>query len=300
MSDAALPWTGEQWDRIRQVVHDEALRTRVAASFLPLYGPLPGGTEIVPKNAMEYQAEAARPGAERMVVNDHDSMRLCSVSVNVYLRNHMLADPELAAAITMFRRAASIIARVEDAILFNGRQKDTRDEDGRDAYGVKETGGIPKVYEVGGEEDCLGLLEYGAGLFHSAPQDKTVTGPTVFTALVNGILELERNAYFKPYGLVLGHSLFARINEPIPNSMVLPRDSIPPFLDGPMLRSSNLPADTGLLVSLMGEPVEIVVPGDISVRYLQPMLDGSHAFRVSGRFRLRVKDPGAIVSIKVG
>ena len=33
MSDA-------QWDGIRRVVHDEAMRARVAASFLPLYGPL--------------------------------------------------------------------------------------------------------------------------------------------------------------------------------------------------------------------------------------------------------------------
>ena len=43
MSDFGTPLTDGQWSRIRQIVHDEALRARVAASFLPLYGPLPAG-----------------------------------------------------------------------------------------------------------------------------------------------------------------------------------------------------------------------------------------------------------------
>ena len=50
---SGLAWTGEQWERIRRVVHDEALRTRVAASFLPLYGPLAAGTEIIPANTLQ-------------------------------------------------------------------------------------------------------------------------------------------------------------------------------------------------------------------------------------------------------
>ena len=36
-----LPWTDEQWARVNQVVHEEASRARVAATFLPLVGPLP-------------------------------------------------------------------------------------------------------------------------------------------------------------------------------------------------------------------------------------------------------------------
>ena len=72
--------------------------------------------------------------------------------------------------------------------------------------------------------------------------------------------------------------------------MVLPRDSIPPVLDGARLASVASPKNTGLLISLLGDPVEIVVPNEISVRYLQTTDDGGHVFRVSQRFRLRVKD----------
>ena len=48
MSEFGPALTDDQWSRIRQIVHDEALRARVAASFLPLYGPLPGDSTTVP------------------------------------------------------------------------------------------------------------------------------------------------------------------------------------------------------------------------------------------------------------
>jgi len=91
--------------------------------------------------------------------------------------------------------------------------------------------------------------------------------------------------------------LFAEIYTPIPASMVLPADSIPPILNGPLLRSSTLEPGTGLVVSLQGNPVEIVVGSEIHVRYLQGAQDGEHLFRVSQRFLLRVKDNTAIVRI---
>ena len=55
MSDFAPALTADQWDRIRQIVHDEALRARVAASFLPLYGPIPGAAAAVPVDILSYE-----------------------------------------------------------------------------------------------------------------------------------------------------------------------------------------------------------------------------------------------------
>ena len=40
-NDPQVPWTDEQWGRVNQVIQEEAKRARVAATFLPLYGPLP-------------------------------------------------------------------------------------------------------------------------------------------------------------------------------------------------------------------------------------------------------------------
>ncbi len=79
--------------------------------------------------------------------------------------------------------------------------------------------------------------------------------------------------------------------------MVLPADSLPPILNGPLLRSSTLADGMGLVISLQGNPVEIVVASEISVRYLQAKTNGEHVFRVSQRFVLRVKDKTAVARI---
>lgn len=289
MSETALAWTSEQWDRIRQVVHDEALRARVAASFLPLYGPIPGGAETVPRNALLYPGDLDDESTT-LEVNDHDTLRLASVSVNIVLKNHMVADPELTAATMLFRRAAEIVARVEDAVIFNGKAG------GAPRAGTK---GIPAIYSIGGAETYAGLTDCASAKVNLPSPGPDADGTTVFDAVVEAITRLEEQGYYRPYACVLGHGLFRAVNRPIPASMVLPRDSIPPFLDGPLLRSSCLDDNTGVIVALQGEPVEIVVPSDISVRYLQAMMDGRHVFRVSQRFVLRVKDPRAVARIDV-
>ena len=42
-----VPWTDEQWALVMQTVQKEASRARVAATFLPLFGPLPPDTDFV-------------------------------------------------------------------------------------------------------------------------------------------------------------------------------------------------------------------------------------------------------------
>ena len=288
MSDVQIPWGDTEWSRIRQVVHDEALRVRVAASFLPLYGPLQGGAETAPLNRLEIR-EPGRDGSPGMLaIDDHTTKPFASVSVNVHLKNHMLADPELLAATTLFRRAAGIVARVEDAILFNGLK-------GEELLG---TDGVEAVYNLGGSKEYEGLATDRKQIVTVEDGEIDEKGQKVFSAVVKAVLALEKSGYHRPFAVVLAHDLFRDIHEPIPKSMVLPRDGIPPIIEGPLVRSSSLAQGTGLVISLQGDPVEIVVPSDISVRYLQASLDGSHVFRVSQRFLLRVKDGRAIAMLK--
>ena len=296
MSESSIGWSEEQWNKVRQVVHDEALRARVAASFLPLFGPLAEDTETVPKNRLGFDSNAAPTGSatEHMVVEDYENLRLCTVAINVYLKNQQLADPELTSGLIMFRRAADTIARVEDAIIFNGQK------------GVGEgpndgVGNVPPIYSVSGGGAYDGLIDVNKEPYSpveiKAPRDKSRLGEAVFAAIVEAILRLESTGHLGPFACVLGDDLFLAVNTPIPDSMVLPRDSILPFLDGPLLRTSAVPAKKGVVVSLQGAPVEIVVPSDISVRYLQTTFEARHVFRVSQRFVLRVKEPRGVVGL---
>src|ERR1700738_3722072 len=100
-----LPWTDEQWARVNQIIQEEAQRARVAATFLPLYGPLPASADFVRKEDVSY-----RP---RLRIADKETTQLETLQLNVWLRGEQLADPEMTSALTLFRRAANIIARLE-------------------------------------------------------------------------------------------------------------------------------------------------------------------------------------------
>ena len=53
-TDPQVPWTDEQWARVQQVVQEEVSRARLAATFLPLVGPLVGGTDFVRSELIKY------------------------------------------------------------------------------------------------------------------------------------------------------------------------------------------------------------------------------------------------------
>lgn len=281
--------TEAQWDSIRSVVHDEALRARVAASFLPLYGPLGDDVQVVAKNRLDFD-DTPDLGVV-MSVNDHDVLRLCTVAVTVALKSAQLADPELASAMIMFRRAADVIARVEDALIFNG-QPGTAEPP---AAGLE---GVRPVFRVSGGGSIDGLLDLERTVNVKPEGPDLSAGQAILNAVVAAVGVLEGSGHLGPFACVLGEDLFLASARPMPGSMVLPRDSILPFLNGPLLRSSAMPKGCGIVVSLLGDPVEIVVPKDISVRFMQTTTDNLHLFRVSQRFVLRIKEPDAVISLR--
>src|SRR5207248_5517021 len=118
-----LPWTDEHWATVQRTVQESARKARVAGSFLPLVGPLPDGQASVPALPMgqprlkRYRGEARR----RLEVDDGQTLRLTTIACEVYLKTQQAEDPELSAACQMLGRAADLIGRLEDAIVFNGQ-----------------------------------------------------------------------------------------------------------------------------------------------------------------------------------
>ena len=288
-SDPTLPWTEEQWARVTQTVQKEAARSRVAATFLPLVGPLPPDTDFVKKEKLEYKPPSADPTpppeSQRMVVDDRDVIQLATPQVKVFLRGAQVADPHLTSALEMFRRAANVLARLEDAIVFRG-QKD-RNEGPKDGID-----GLPAIWKVSGGMES-------PGLYCKARQDYPDSGvPTLGPALVQAVSakigELERRGHFGPFAVVLGQDLFLDAQSPT-NSLVLPSDRILPFLGGgPLLRSSTLPNDKGIVVALGAAPIELVIATDVSVRFLQVTTDPRYVFRVYEKMALRIKEDHAV------
>jgi uncharacterized linocin/CFP29 family protein len=283
-----LGWTEDHLSRIRTTVAEEAQRARVLAQALPLSGPEDGSTILVPKFALDSEKNEPEPPKQRLTVNSKPDLPIVTIAINVQLRSHEIADPSLTAALVMFRRAANHIARIEDALIVHG----TKAADAPPSGGVK---GIPEVYTVRAADKSTGLLEVQGRKPVQVPPNN---GPALVAAISTAISELDDAGQGGPYACVLGADLFALSTTPTDN-LVMPRDRILPFLQGPLLRSSAFPVNRGAVIALSGNPIEIVVASDISVRYLQTTLEPRYVFRVSERVALRVKEADAIVRIEL-
>ncbi len=286
-NDPQVPWTDEQWTRVSQVIQQEASRARVAAAFLPLFGPLPASTDFVRSELISYPHIGHDRERQRIAIADRDTMRLPTLQVKVYVRSAQMADPEMTSVLALFRRAANVLARLEDALIFNGQ----RDEDQGPPRGLD---GLPAVWDILGGETRRGLLSH-----EEEPQIHILAdGNSLVRGVSSSIGMLESSGHFGPFAVVLGQKLFVAAQTPNRDSLVLPQDRIIPFLGGgPLLRSSTLPEDCGVVVALGGAPVELVVATDVSLAFLQLTTDPLFVFRVFEKIVLRIKEPNAIVAL---
>jgi Encapsulating protein for peroxidase len=288
-----LGWTDDHWGRIVSAVTEEAQKGRVAAQMLPSVGPEDCTSIAVPLYSLDARPRPPVPATapQRLHVDSDPTLFLTRISVNVYLHGREAADPNLTAALGMFRRAANYIARVEDALVFNGRPGPNL----APPFGFT---GIPNVVDVIGQ---------GApdGLFIAPPGDRTFVsvaanakpgfalGDQVVTSIIQSINALDGKGQLGPYACALSPNFFEAICTPNSN-LVLPRDRILPFLQGPLVRSSAILPNYGVVVALSASPVEIIVASDIDVQFLQTTLEPRLVFRVTERVALRVKETAAI------
>jgi uncharacterized linocin/CFP29 family protein len=285
-----VPWTEEQWTRVNQVVQEEAGRARVAATFLPLIGPLSGDTDFVRREQITYPAQIA--------IDDRRIWQLATLQVMVSVRGAQMADPDMTSVLAMFRRAANVLARLEDAVVFRGLVPGPPI--------TPEGGGpAPLIWQITGGERMFGLWRRPL-LVPLARRVRVQLAPRD-TELVEGIAEaigrLEATGHFGPFAVVLDQQLFLIAQSPAP-TLVLPQDRITPFLGGgPLLRSSTLDAPgvgqgNGVVVALGGAPVELVIATDVCVQFLQVTAVPEFLFRVCEKMVLRIKEPEAIMQLE--
>jgi len=246
-----VPWTDEQWNRVTQVIQEEACRARVAATFLPLYGPLPPDTDFVRNEGIQYPRypDGAPPPTQRMAIDDTITIQLATLQVKVIVRGAQLADPEMTSVLALFRRAANVLARLEDVVVFRGLKGP--------AGSLTPIGGadpLPAIWEITAGDPTRGLWERPPEVPTTRMPEQWIRvgvgGEPLVNAVSDAIGRLEDRGHFGPFAVVFGQQLFLLAQTPEPASLVLPQDRIIPFLGGgPLLRSSAL---TDYLVSAAG------------------------------------------------
>ena len=234
--------------------------------------------------------------------------------MKVFLRGAQVADPELTSALLLFRRAANVLARLEDAIIYNGQQGPSlgptpHAEEKGDVATRRKSGetlaALPRIYNVLGGAAAPGLVDGGQADSVPVPaesndaNDRGRFGDGLVRAVSDAIGRLEARGHPGPFAVTLDQIFYNAVQTPNEGSLVLPQDRILPFLNGgSLLRSSTLPERTGVVVSLGGAPVDLVIATDVSVNFLQVTTDPMFVFRVFEKMALRIKEPEAVITLR--
>src|SRR5215469_16944827 len=132
--NAQVGWSEAQWNRVREEVLQAWQRVRVAGSFLPIYGPLPPSTQVVPSEVLE------RDGS----VDDRATAALVEIALPVTLSRQQIWEEDLSSALLQFRRRATQLGQLEDWFIFNGTYPSIEPLPGaRAAFAQEEKDGHP-------------------------------------------------------------------------------------------------------------------------------------------------------------
>jgi uncharacterized linocin/CFP29 family protein len=322
--NAQVGWTEAQWNRVREEVLREWQRARVAGSFLPIYGPLPPSTQVVPSELLNDDGS----------VDDTATIRLLELRTTFALSQQQVSDPDLSNAVLQFRRAAIGLARLEDVAIFSGQTAAAAwaaplspppDPTSRRPSvpatlaasagparaklpefavdGITATTG-PWLIGPGGAQNTspYGLV---AATPHPPVTVSPMNGQELVKAIPGTITLLESVGYGAPFVCVLGRGPYIAAHDPT-GALVLPADRIEPMLGRQLLRASALDVDANgkvdaapraVVLSLAGDPIDLVVAVSASPQFTQVDTKGKYSFRVFERFVLRIKDPAAIVRL---
>src|SRR5215472_15184032 len=108
--NAQVGWTEAQWNRVREEILQAWQRVRVAGSFLPVYGPLPPSTTVVPSEVLKTDGS----------VDDRATADLLEIALPVRLSRQQILEEDLSSALLQFRRRATQLGQLEDWFIFNG------------------------------------------------------------------------------------------------------------------------------------------------------------------------------------
>ena len=276
MGRDAVGWSQDVWDRIDKAVGDEARRSSLAASLLPLVGPLPAAltvaADVIAGNPLAIAEDGVRP--------------LVELSVEFTLTPTQVAgEASLLTATSLATRAANLLAQAEDILIFQG-------EAGQNAplFKVVKRRQSPGTGLVESAEEEIAVQPVQAGSRHY--------GEHLFAAVAKGCAHLQAKGQYGPYALALHDTIYADSFAPLAGTLVTPADRIKPLVTQGFAGTGALPPHTGVLVSVGGNTVDLALASDAAVDFSQVDGDGLSRFRVSERFALRVKERAAIVRLR--
>jgi uncharacterized linocin/CFP29 family protein len=304
-------WTKDIWDRIDKAVHDEMMRTRVCQRFLPIR-PVLARTTSVPTDFISPLAK----DSPTLNVDEGLTTRLSEFWVEFALTpqqvDHETGDMmELghSTAVTLATRAANLLSQGEDLIIFQGQNAITSNALFQNGFLLNrgfpsDTGLLDLPVAAQGAQPVTPLPD--DQVIQVAAKSPGVYGENTFAAVAKGYSVLQGKGQYGPYALVLQTIPFADSYAPLKDTLILTADRLTPLMTAGYYGSGTLPSNPagtepafyGVLVSLGGNTMDLVIGLDATTAFMQQDTDGNYRFRVLERFALRLKDLTAVIRLE--
>jgi uncharacterized linocin/CFP29 family protein len=310
-----LPWSQEIWNRIDQAVHDECERTKVARKFIPLYGPVAPGELIVISDTV------VRDG-QTLTVNESATIALVELQAEFTLTLQQVhREGELMTAVTLATRAANLLSQAEDVVIFQGQSAidgigGTQHPLFADNKVRVRSGPAGDGLVKAAEANPIQVIRVSPFEPEDPddPNEPRRFGERTFAAVADGYSRLQsgtglQQAHYGPYALALHNEPYADTYAPLATTLIMPADRIKPLTTAGFFGTGTLPSTgatpnvretTGVLVSLGGNTMDLVVGMDAITAFLQEDTEGRYRFRVYERFALRLKDTSSVIKFEFG
>jgi uncharacterized linocin/CFP29 family protein len=291
-------WKHEDWDLLDRNVLMEIQRTRVAAKFLPLYGPLAPNTKTVPSDTIQISATnlSVDEGAQTTIIEAITEFEMTEQQVH--------DEEQTSPRCTLAVRAANLLSQLEDLFLFQGGEalKNTS------FFGDPSVSPpiLPKfpVKQKNATPDLVGLLHPDPPNHIDVPNkgvDKTsglvIFGENTFGAVAHAYAILQGLGHYGPYVLVLHTDQYADSFAPLQDTLIAPCDRFKGFVGDRYYGTGTLPPFTGVFLSIGGNSMDRSVAMEAATTFTQVDPDRLYRFQVFTRFALRLKDNTAVVKL---
>ena len=281
MRDEA-PLTAEEWARLDELVVQVARKMLVGRRFLPLCGPLGAGVQTVAldtyawsKGCIHYEGtdpcthEACAAGCEPISLTGRRHLTLPLLHKDFSLSWRDIATArQTGIPLDLFPAggAAAAVAVAEDELIFYG----------------SETHNLPGLLTAAGQR--VPLTDW------SKPEAAFKNVAAAREALLKG-------GFYGPYALVLSTDLYTVVQRIMPNTGRLEVQFLGDLATAGVFQAPMLSSQTGLLLSVGPENMDLVVAQDLITAYMGPD-HMNHLFRVLESLALRIKQPEAICLLK--
>ena len=273
-------WNDAIWGEIDKAVRDEMGRIRVAQKVFP--STVVNNLLPVPTNVF-----LAPRSSERAVLGAGDDSFQPFIEISIeFVLTHAQVDAEESMHLgsSLARLAGSAIAASEDAILFLGGSTIVRDS-------------RPPVINTTGAT-VTNVNAIPRGFVGEAANNPAAPAAPILNLLADGIGRLNSRGQPGPYALFLSPIRYAETYSPPAGTLATAADSIVTLATGGFYAVNSLPDNTGILVSLGGEPAKIVLGSDATTAFVFVDGQGTYHFRVFERLQLMVRDGRAFQTLQ--